>query len=493
MFIPLTKKISWRNPPYVTIAVVLLNVFVFFVIQADDGPHELQAHRFYFESGLNEIEFPLYVEYLKANHPKAYHKAEQADIGNDPGDQMWLYHRLIFDRGFLDAMAAGAIGPDDILAKSRHDSLRTEYQERLDKVVSLQYGFRPARPRMVTWVTTMFLHGGIGHLVGNMIFLWLIGCLIEYGCRRWLFAVIYFLGGFSATGLFWILNADSLVPLVGASGAISGIMGAFAVFYGLKRVNVFLNLGFYFNYLKFPAIVMLPFWIGNEAFQMVTNDGSHVAYAAHLGGLIGGSALSFVLGKVPRLLDHEGFEGVEDDPVQPLIEKALAHMGRLEFSEARELLTEAGDLEPENLVVLRHLFTIDRQQPEAPQFHATTRKLLDGLCRRSEDHQEAHKLYRTYIETAKPPRLSAAVYLMLCRIFCDIGKLDDAQRLISVLVKKRPDLNEIPAMLMKLAGFHDRSGNHKSRNACLTCICKQYPLSSEAQIAKQQLALGLKN
>jgi len=493
MFIPLTKKISWRNPPFVTIAIILINVFVFFVIQADDGSNEYEAHSFYFESGLNQIEFPLYVAFLKDNRPQTYQKIEQADLEDDLEAQMWLYRRLMFDKAFLDVIASGEIGSDDILQKSNHEALRTEYQEQLDKVVTLQYGFRPARPRAVTWFTTMFLHGGVGHLLGNMLFLWLIGALIEYGCRRWLFAVIYLLGGYAATGLFWLLNADSLVPLVGASGAISGIMGAFAVFYGFKRVRVFLNLGFYFNYLKFPAIVMLPFWIGNEMFQMATNEGSNVAYAAHLGGLIGGSALALILGRIPHLLDHEGFQGAEEDPVQPMLEEALEHMGRLEFSEARELLTAASALQPENESILKHLFTIDRQNPDTPEFHATSQKLLVHLCRRTEDHEEAHKIYQTYIKTARPPRLSATMYLTLSRIFCDIGKLDDAQRLVSLLVKKRPDLNEVPALLMKLAGFHGQKGNRKSRKACLSCICKTYPHSSEAQLAKQQLVLDLEN
>ncbi len=493
MFIPLTKKISWRNPPFVTIAIILINVFVFFVIQADDTTNQREAHVLYFESGLNQIEFPLYVAFLESNRPKSYKKIENADFEDDPDVQMWLYSKLIFDKDFLDAVASGEIGSDDILEKSNHESLRAEYQAQLDKVVTLQYGFRPARPRAVTWLTTMFLHGGIGHLLGNMIFLWFVGCLIEYGCRRWLFVVIYLIGGFAATGLFWLLNTDSLVPLVGASGAISGIMGAFTVFYGFKKVRFWFNPGFYFSILKFPAIIMLPFWIGSELFQMVTNEVSNVAFAAHLGGLIGGSILGFILGRIPHLLDHDGFQGAEDDPVQPMIEKALEHMGRLEFNKARELLTNAGALQSENETVLRHLFTIDRQDPDTPQFHATSQKLLEHLCRRSEDHEEAHKIYQTYIKTARPPRLSATMYLTLSRVFCDIGKLDDAQRLVSLLVKKRPELNEIPALLMKLAGFHGQKGNHELRKACLSCVCKKYPLSSEAQLAKQQLVVALKN
>ncbi len=404
-----------------------------------------------------------------------------------------LYRSLIFDKEFLGRLKRGEMGPEDNFEKKNHRSLRQDYEKLLNKMVSMKYGFRPAMPRMETWLTTMFLHSGIGHLLGNMIFLWLIGCLIEYGCRRWLFGILYVIGGFAATGLFWLLNMDSLAPLVGASGAISGIMGAFAVFYGFKRVRVFLSLGFYFNYLKFPAIVLLPFWIGNELFQMMTNEGSNVAYAAHLGGLFGGSALAFMFRRIPNLLDMDGFEDAKDDPIQPMIEKALGHMGRLGFSEARQLLVSANTLMPENDVILKHLFTIDRQKPGSQQFHHTTQKLLGCLCQRPETYSEAHKIYLEYIKTARPAKLGAAMYLQLCRVFCDIGKLDDSQRLISVLIKKCPNLKELPSLLLKLAGAHAKKGNHKSRQACLNCVCKQYPMSSEAQIAKQQLSLKLNN
>lgn len=491
--IPLTKKISWRNPPIFTIAIILVNVFVLFVIQGKDDERFMEAHSFYFESSLDHIEIPMYLDFLKIHHPEKHSEIDIAEVETNPRLRMMLYQMLNFDAPFLALLKSGEIGLDDPYEKDRHESLRLEYDALQERIVSLHYGFRPARPRAETWLTTMFLHGGTGHLVGNMIFLWLIGCMIEYGCRRWLFVVIYGLGGLAATGFFWLLNMDSLIPLIGASGAIAGIMGAFTVLYGFKRVRIFLNLGFYFNYLKFPAIVMLPLWIGNEVFQMVTNEGSGVAYAAHLGGLLGGSALACLARRVPNLLDMEGFEDAQDDPVQPMVEKALEHMGKLEFSEARALLVRAEALQPEDTVILKHLFTIDSQEPEAQDFQRTSQKLLDTLCKQEETYDEAHRVYRDYVRAARPPKLGIRMYLLLCRVFCEIGKLDDAQRLVSVLVKKRPELEEIPALLLKLAGLHAKSGNHQTRLACLNCVAKKYPMSSEARIAKKQLGAAVKN
>ena len=400
---------------------------------------------------------------------------------------MRLYHRLNYDGEFLALLKDGQVGLNNAAEMKRHQSLRREYEDHLKRIISLQYGFRPAQPRPATWVTTMFLHGGIGHLIGNMIFLWLIGCLIEYGCRRWLFVMIYGVGGLAATGFFWILNMNSLIPLIGASGAISGIMGAFTVLYGFKRVRIFLNLGFYFNYLKFPAIVMLPLWIGNEIFQMFTNQGSSVAYAAHLGGLLGGALLAVFARRIPGLLDMEGFEDAQDDPVAPILEKALEHMGRLEFTESRKLLVSADALRPDDRVILKHLFTIDRHTPDTSQFHQTSQKLMTSLCQAPETYIEAHQVYQEYIQMARPVKLTPHLVLSLSRVFCEIDQLEDAQRLISLLSKKRPDLDQIPATLLRLARLQAEKGNRTAQKACLDQICKQYPQSSEARIAKQEL------
>jgi membrane associated rhomboid family serine protease len=485
--IPLTKKISLKNPPVATIAVILINILVYFLFQTHDRERYAAVEDFYFQSGLNKMEIPLYLDYLKTRRPQEYQKIKEKIGTDNPTAEQRLYHCLENDPPFLDLIEKGQLPYGDSLEKKRHQNLRREYDDLKKKIVSWYYGFRPARPRLETWLTSMFLHGGIGHLFGNMVFLWIIGCLIEYGCRRWLFLVIYGLGGLSATGFYWLLNTHSLVPSIGASGAIAGTMGAFTVLYGLKRVRVFLTLGFYFNYLRFPAIAMLPLWISNEAFQMVFDRGSHIAYAAHLGGLMGGAAIALILQRIPNLLDLEGFENAGDDPSRPLVEKALAHMGRLEYAEARTLLIAAAESLGDDEPVLKHLYIIDRQDPSSDNFHRTSQRLMEFLCRQPETHSEAFKIYREYIKLAAPARLSDRIYLLLCQVFCDLGKSEDAHRLLAHLIKKRPALEKLPLLLLKVADLHADKGNSKARTACLKCLCSKYPMSVEARLARQRL------
>jgi membrane associated rhomboid family serine protease len=487
LVIPLTKQISLRNPPVFTIAIILLNIFVFFILQDKDEQHYKKAETFYFTSGLNKVEIPLYLEFLRNHRPQDFQRITEKNEMSQLSAQHGLYDQLNYDTQFLNLLEIGKIGPDDPLEQQEYLSLRQDYENLQQQIRSLHYGFRPARPRAETWITSMFLHGGFGHLLGNMIFLWLIGSLIEYGCRRWLFLIFYGLGGLAATGFYWLLNTQSLIPAIGASGAISGIMGAFTIFYGFKRVRVFLTLGFYFNYVKFPAIAMLPLWLGNEGFQMLFNAGNGVAYAAHFGGLLGGAAIAAIACRIPNLLDREGFEDAQDDPVQPLVEKALNHMGKLEFSKARALLVSAESYRPDDQVVLKHLYTIDRQDPTTRQFYQTSRRLLALLSIQRETYGEAFRIYREFAKLASPVHLGDNLNVLLCRIFCELEKVEEAHRLLAVLVKKRSIIEEIPTLLLKISELHTSRGNLKARIACLNCICKYYPVSIEAGIAQQQL------
>lgn len=137
-----------------------------------------------------------------------------------------------------------------------------------------------------------------------------------------------------------------MVPLVGASGAISGLMGLFTVMYGKERINVFYSLGFYFNTIRFPAILLLPFWLGNECYQMLTNTASNVAYAAHLGGLLSGAGFGFINNRFLHLHDPDIFTCDDSDEISPLVDKALQHIGNLELEKGRELLAEAYEKGP---------------------------------------------------------------------------------------------------------------------------------------------------
>jgi membrane associated rhomboid family serine protease len=143
--------------------------------------------------------------------------------------------------------------------------------------------------------TSMFLHGGWMHLIGNMWFLWLFGNNIEDSMTRPRFVAFYLICGVAAAMAQVIANPASTIPMVGASGAISGVMGAYLVLYPRVRVYTFIPLGFFFYSIALPAWVMLIYWaviqtVGGLA-QTVAEEGGGVAFWAHLGGFIAGVVL----------------------------------------------------------------------------------------------------------------------------------------------------------------------------------------------------------
>ena len=232
------------------------------------------------------------------------------------------------------------IAPQDPLY-SEWKALREDYEEKRSKITSLNFGFIPAEHRPVTFITHMFMHGGFGHLLGNMVFLWLVGCMLEMGGGRIFYSVSYLLAGFCSVLAFWLMYPNSPIPLVGASGAISGMMGAFTILYCRRKVKIFYSLGFYFNYLETRAIYLLPIWVGLEFWQLFFGGMSNVAYMAHIGGLVSGSLIGFFNLKVLKSFNADVIEPEPEDEISPIIEKALQNIRQLDIESGAEYLEQA--------------------------------------------------------------------------------------------------------------------------------------------------------
>lgn len=142
----------------------------------------------------------------------------------------------------------------------------------------------PGKNVYLAAVTSMFLHGGLLHIGGNLLFLWVFGNNVEEALGKVGYALFYLAGGVFATLAYATLNLDSTIPLVGASGAIAAVMGAYFVLFPWARVRtiVFLVLPFVLN---LPARIVLGFWF---VLQFFTDPNESVAWAAHVGGFLFG-------------------------------------------------------------------------------------------------------------------------------------------------------------------------------------------------------------
>lgn len=152
------------------------------------------------------------------------------------------------------------------------------------------YGLVPATAEPTTFVTSMFLHGGFMHLAGNMLFLYVFGDNLEDAMGHVKYLMFYLASGFAAAGAQYISDPASTVPMVGASGAIAGVMGGYLLLYPKARVDVLIFIVIIIRIIPIPAWIVLGAWFGIQLVQGAATPtaGGGVAYWAHAGGFAAG-------------------------------------------------------------------------------------------------------------------------------------------------------------------------------------------------------------
>jgi membrane associated rhomboid family serine protease len=163
-----------------------------------------------------------------------------------------------------------------------------------------KYGYKPGRPDLVSLLLCMFLHAGFLHLAGNMLYLWIFGDNVEYRLGGLGYLVAYLVTGVAATLAFASFNANSVVPLVGASGAISGVLGFYLVWFPHNQVRLLVWVVFIFFIHVRAVWVLLAFLVIDNLlpFLATKGAGSGVAHGAHLGGFFAGMAAAWILNRV---------------------------------------------------------------------------------------------------------------------------------------------------------------------------------------------------
>lgn len=149
--------------------------------------------------------------------------------------------------------------------------------------------FKSSLPVYFNFLSSMFMHGGFSHIFGNMLFLWIFGDNIENLIGHVRYGIFYIVCGIAAALAQIIMGPDSVIPMLGASGAISGVLGAYMLLFPTRRVRALI----FQIYTTVPAYVALGLWIGYQIIigYLTPSDSGGVAYAAHIGGFIAGVVL----------------------------------------------------------------------------------------------------------------------------------------------------------------------------------------------------------
>ncbi len=263
--LPLKDNIPTDRFPIMTILLIAINVGVFvWQFSLDDGPNSSESPAIPGLSAADEAVFELGAIPFRLTHP-----------GKDCGV-------VLVPRG------TSTHGVEPIVCEGSAD--RREVQD----LPGAQVADLEAPAWWVTILTSMFLHGGFLHIIGNMLFLWVFGNNVEDAMGRLRFVLFYVLAGAAAVYAQAAIDTTSTVPTIGASGAVAGILGGYILLHPKARVVTLVIIIFFVTLIEIPAMILLSIWAALQFLpalgQVGAGDagGEQIAYVAHVGGFVFG-------------------------------------------------------------------------------------------------------------------------------------------------------------------------------------------------------------
>jgi membrane associated rhomboid family serine protease len=408
MLIPLRhENMQGRRWPIITFGIIALNVLIF-----------LGTHWTIDKQGPELGQVKIHLLLLSAMHPelkvpdKAQEFVTSIQTKNPP---LWKEAQNP-NRSVFDAWDAKIRMQDDSFnLQQEMDSLGDSYAELSSASILNKYAFIPAHPTLVGLLAANFLHGGWLHLIGNMWFLWLAGAILEDTWGRVIYPVFYMVAGVLAFQVHAMANVGSFTPVLGASGAIAGLMGAFLVRFPTTKIEMGYLLFFRFVRFKMAAYWLLPLWLLMEVlYGTVFGQSSGVAHWAHVGGFAFGALIALAVQK-------SGLEQVAEKGIQekiswvshPLLADASEQMEKKEFDQAASSLQKLLIEKPDSIDAYRMLQRIYWQKNDLPAQRDALLKLL-GLEMKANDHEGAMQTCQDF-RNAGGEKLPAPLWLEFCR------------------------------------------------------------------------------
>lgn len=463
LIIPAERGIDWRRAPVVTGALILACCLVYFSWQWEDDERLYQAAEYYTDNGLLELELTNYISHLHQSGREL--EAAEFETAWQNDERLYLSYAIISDRSFTVEMDATDVQfwGEDVYDQWR--AARTSVNTMVNEVSSFKMGLIPADSRVITYLTYQFMHGSTMHLIGNMVVLALTGIAVEAAIGSTYFLLCYLFCGVAAGLAFTLFNWNDHVPLVGASGSISGVMGMYAALYGLRKIKFFYSVIFYFGYFTAPALVMLPVWLGWEIINAVWGGNDGVAYIAHAGGLLAGG-LGMLAGRKYLVQVEETYLDQapdEDEEFRKALDDYLKQLSTFNFDSARRKLGHLEEQYPHKNAVLEQRYFLEKLRPDSDDYHSNAHRVLAITTQETATMHMLHDIYRDYQPLMSNHELPDELLLKLMLQFCQIDAWDTVQSMIKQAQQRRmrdPMLVKILRLLSR--GIKEHGESHLS-------------------------------
>jgi membrane associated rhomboid family serine protease len=431
--------------------IILLNVVIFLFVQTGDDEKLGMAFGLYHEEGLFDVEWPEYQVYLKDINEDRRLLQYQGLYKNGDSGSLTIY--MLYDQPFYDHLqkkSAELIDPENL---ERWQAVRQHIAEVVFNTSLYRFGLIPSRLDLTNLVTHQFLHGGTMHLLGNMFFLIVCGFAVEAAIGHRRFLLFYLLSGIAGGLLHSFSDLQSIAPLVGASGSISGVMAMYLAVFRMRKIEFFYWFYIFVGYFRAPALIILPLYIGKELFDYFSPGGSNVAYLAHAGGfLLGALQIGILILLKPDLLNEEYIEEDQSiDPKQQQLDVIYQALQKFHFSRALKGLNEYLEQEPDNFELHRLKHRILRM------FNARTqiKNLSDReILQQQQIFGEFSDLHEQ-IDDGQLARLAIS--------FCKLNDITVAEDIFNRLHEKQSDNDMLGVLARKLSlYFQDKANQDKA-------------------------------
>ncbi|MES9939289.1 MAG: rhomboid family intramembrane serine protease [Candidatus Thiodiazotropha sp. 6PLUC2] len=434
-FTTITKISGRKDLPLATILLILTTLSIFIIWQLDDNSALSEILSDYQSSGLHEYEKRQYEAYLEKYMTVPSAALSKLDdttqweqfvrIQSDTTFQFWLWN------GNFD----GAQNQDHLQWKEKHSQLIKRFSD----VTYIEYGLVAGKMNGVSLFGHMFLHAGIIHLLSNLFVLGLLGLMVERLLGRVLFLGIYLTSGLVAAILALSINPAGLLHMVGAGGAISGVLGMATVILGRRKIALFELFGINANQLALPLFVILPFWIAIELIQLALYSESQIQYLTHIGCFLITATVTLLLKHTQWVFGIElsdEAEGASD--VTPRLASAKDLCQSENHKEALRLLRRLYREATSNSEFLSLYYQCSRALPESEDFHRAARAIFSLDDRDSKSVDLIRATYIDYVRLAQPgPRFTENILYRLAELFVDRKWCDEVDGIMSLMHKKR--------------------------------------------------------
>ncbi len=393
MLIPLRhESMRGRRWPIITFVLIGLNILIFLFTHGaiqEQTPQraEVRVHLV--------ILAALHPE-LKTNGPATFFISSVKDTLGDRWESIASPSRQVEDPWDAEIRQI----QDPIVLQEDMDNLCQEFETVEQGSILTKYAYVPAHPRAISYITANFLHGGWIHLIGNMWFLWLAGFILEDNWGRVIYPLFYLVAGAAALQFYGWCAHGSYMPLIGASGAVAALMGAFLVRFPKMKIEMMLFLIIFRIRFKAPAYWLLPLWLAMEFFYgSALGTTSPVAHWAHVGGFLFGMAGAFAL-------QQSGLEQKANDAIEskiswssdPEVVRASEAMEQGKLDEAASILQKHVTANPNSADALNLLQQAQWRRNDMPAYRDVTIQLCqvylknrdqDGALRAFEEYYNA--------------------------------------------------------------------------------------------------------